>query len=111
VQPSLYEGFGLTALEAMHHGVPVIAARSRGLLETCGQAALTFAPDDALALAAALARVSADHDLRGRLGRAGRARASAFSWQRSARAHLAAYSLALDRRRLAPGRHRTTPQP
>ncbi|HVF78872.1 MAG TPA: glycosyltransferase family 1 protein, partial [Solirubrobacteraceae bacterium] len=50
VHPALYEGFGLTALEAMHAGVPVIAARSPGLAETCAGAALYVDPYDAGAL-------------------------------------------------------------
>lgn len=97
VQPSLYEGFGLTALEAMQAGVPVIAARSAGLQETCGEAALTFAARSADELAGCLARMAGDQDLRRGLARAGRARARAFSWERSAQAHIAAYSLALAR--------------
>src|SRR5207245_2815922 len=39
LHPSLYEGFGLTVLEAMSVGTPVIAARTPGLVETCGDAA------------------------------------------------------------------------
>ena len=47
VHPALHEGFGLTPLEAMHAGVPVIAARSPGLAETCADAALYVDPYDA----------------------------------------------------------------
>ena len=95
VHPSLHEGFGLTPLEAMHAGVPVIAARSPGLTETCADAALYVDPDDAHDLARQLARVARDPELRADLARRGRARAAEFSWQASARAHIAAYTLAL----------------
>ena len=52
----------------MHAGVPVIAARSPGVSETCGDAALYVDPYDADALAAALARVVGDPDLHAGLG-------------------------------------------
>lgn len=94
VHPALHEGFGLTVLEAMHAGVPVIAARSPGLAETCAEAALYVDPHDDEGLAHALARVAADATLRATLAAAGRERAAAFSWRTSARAHIEAYTLA-----------------
>ncbi len=57
--PSLYEGFGLPALEAMAHGCPVLAARSSSIPEVCSDAALYFDPHDAQSLARLLERVSA----------------------------------------------------
>jgi glycosyltransferase involved in cell wall biosynthesis len=97
VHPSLHEGFGLTALEAMSAGVPVIAARSPGLAETVGDAAFLVDPRDAQALAVALARIGSQPVLRADLARRGHDRAKAFSWQASARAHIAAYTLAIQR--------------
>ncbi len=94
VHPSLHEGFGLTPLEAMYAGVPVVAARSPGLTETCADAALYVDPHDAHELALALASIARDATLRAGLARRGRARAADFSWQASARAHIAAYTLA-----------------
>jgi len=94
VHPALHEGFGLTALEAMSAGVPVLAARSPGLSETVGTAALAFDPYDAQQLAALLGQVATDPALRADLVRRGRERAAAFSWAASARAHMAAYTLA-----------------
>ena len=94
VHPALHEGFGLTALEAMHAGVPVIAARSPGLAETCADAVLYVDPYDALALAHALGRMTAEPALRSALAERGRDRAAAFSWRASARAHIEAYTLA-----------------
>ncbi|MBI3412373.1 MAG: glycosyltransferase [Planctomycetes bacterium] len=62
VLPSVHEGFCLPVIEAMAHGLPVIAARSSALPETVGDAGLTFTPDDADDLARQIRRV---------LGRAG----------------------------------------
>ena len=94
VHPALHEGFGLTALEAMSAGVPVIAARAPGLAETVGTAAMLFDPYDAQALAIALRRTATEPQLRADLARRGEQRAAGFSWQASARAHIAAYTLA-----------------
>jgi glycosyltransferase involved in cell wall biosynthesis len=96
VHPALHEGFGLTALEAMQAGVPVIAARSPGLAETCADAVLYVDPYDAEGLADELARVASDRLLRDTLAARGRDRAAAFSWRASARAHIEAYTLAQD---------------
>jgi glycosyltransferase involved in cell wall biosynthesis len=94
VHPALHEGFGLPALEAMSAGVPVIAARSPGLVETCGDAAYYVDPYDTGGLATALRELAGDAALRDELARRGRARAAEFSWQTSARAHIEAYTLA-----------------
>jgi glycosyltransferase involved in cell wall biosynthesis len=94
VHPSLHEGFGLTPLEAMTTGTPVIAARSPGVTEVCGEAALYVDPSDAEDLAQRLAQVAGDPALRADLGERGRRRAAEFSWARSARRHLEAYTLA-----------------
>ena len=94
VHPSLHEGFGLTPLEAMTTGTPVIAARSPGVTEVCGEAALYVDPRDPDDLTRALERVASDATLRADLGERGRRRAAEFSWARSARAHVEAYTLA-----------------
>lgn len=96
VLPSLHEGFGLTALEAMAAGVPVVAARSPGLVETCGDAVVYASPYDAADLAGALSTVCGDAALRRDLSERGRRHAAEFSWARAARAHVHAYNLALD---------------
>ncbi|MGI8922008.1 MAG: glycosyltransferase family 4 protein [Solirubrobacteraceae bacterium] len=95
VHLSLVEGFGLTLLEAMTAGTPVIAASIPAVRELCADALLAVEPGDADGVAAAMARLAGDATLRAELGARGLARAAAFSWERSARAHLAAYSLAL----------------
>jgi glycosyltransferase involved in cell wall biosynthesis len=95
VHPSLHEGFGLTPLEAMTTGTPVIAARSPGVTEVCGEAALYVDPRDPADLAASMKRVATDPALRADLGERGRRQAAEFSWARSARAHVEAYTLAI----------------
>jgi glycosyltransferase involved in cell wall biosynthesis/GT2 family glycosyltransferase len=84
--PSLYEGFGLPALEAMASGVPVVASNRTALPETCGSAALLVDPDDEGALADALMRLASDEGLRRALVTAGLERSSQFSWDRAATA-------------------------
>ena len=79
------EGFGLPCLEAMAAGVPVVAADSGALPETCGGAALLVDPDDADAIADALATVASDGGAaRERLRTAGPVRAAGLTWQRAA---------------------------
>jgi glycosyltransferase involved in cell wall biosynthesis len=95
VHPSLYEGFGLTPLEAMSVGTPVIAARSPGIVEVCDTAARYADPRDADGFAAAMAEIAADPAARAELRSAGSARAAEFSWSQCARRHADAYDLAV----------------
>lgn len=80
------EGFGLVYLDAAAHGLPVVAHRVGGVPEAVldGETGLLVAPGDRAALTAALARLIADPDLRGRLGAAGRTWARRNNWLRSA---------------------------
>jgi glycosyltransferase involved in cell wall biosynthesis len=94
VHPAVEEGFGLTLIEAMASGAPVLAARSAAAAEVCAQAAVYVEPGDVEGLTAQLARLAGDAGLGEELSRLGRARAAEFSWERSARDHLAAYTLA-----------------
>jgi glycosyltransferase involved in cell wall biosynthesis len=89
--PSLYEGFGLPVLEAMARGVPSVVSAVSSLPEVAGDAALLVDPRSTAQLADAIERVLADDDLAARLSAAGRARAAAFSWERTARLTLQAY--------------------
>src|SRR6202163_2217849 len=95
VQPSSYEGFGLSVLEGMAAGAPVIVAQTPALLEVAGDVALTFALDDAAALtahmSAAIVRGPAIEALRLR----GRERAHEFTWDRTARLTADVYREAL----------------
>src|SRR5690606_9101637 len=77
--PSLYEGFGLPALEAMTLGTPVICSNTASLPEIAGDAALMIDPYDTAALTDAIRRIDADADLRAELSRRGLAQAERFS--------------------------------
>jgi glycosyltransferase involved in cell wall biosynthesis len=83
VLPSLYEGFGLTALEALAAGVPVVAADRGALPEVCGHAAQLVDPTDPEALAAALERALDDP---APWRAAGPSRAAPLTWDATARA-------------------------
>jgi glycosyltransferase involved in cell wall biosynthesis len=100
VSPSLYEVFGLTLLEAMACGCPVIALRRSAVPEVVGDAALLLDDPDETALAAALVRVLRERDVAADLRARGLVRAAAFSWERAAEATEAVYAEALARRRL-----------
>ena len=98
VHPSLYEGFGLSPVEAMRAGNPVLAARVPAVTEICAEAVRYAPPGDAEAFARAMLELAGDGRLRETLSLQGRERAASFSWAACARAHLDAYSLALERR-------------
>jgi len=76
--PSSRESFGLSALEAMSCGVPIVATRVGGLPELIidGETGMLVPPEDERAMADALLKVLRDRDLAARLGEAGKARAA-----------------------------------
>jgi glycosyltransferase involved in cell wall biosynthesis len=89
--PSLYEGFGLGALEALACGAPVLASHAGALPEVVGDAGLLLPPGDPAAWTAALERVLGDPALEADLRQRGPAQAARFSWARAARETLAVY--------------------
>lgn len=92
VFPSLYEGFGLPALEAMIAGCPVITSGTSSLPEVCGEAAVYVDPFKRDDIRKAMERVIADPELRARLSAAGYDRARFFSFENYLKALGDAYS-------------------
>jgi len=95
VVPSLYEGFSLPAIEAMSCGVPLVATTGGALPEVVGEHGVTgllVAPDNPLELAEAIKSLLDDHEMRERIGAAGRARVlNRFTWEVTARGTEACY--------------------
>lgn len=98
VMPSLDEGFGLPALEAMTIGLPVVVSNRGALPEVVGGAGLLVEPDDPEGIAGAVERVLSDAALRRRMADDGVRQSREYNWEWSAR-HLAeAYAAALRER-------------
>ncbi len=89
--PSRFEGFGAPALEAMAAGAPLVAADATALPWVVGDGGLLVKPGDVEAWAAAIVGVVDHREEQTRLAAAGRARAGAFTWERSARALASGY--------------------
>jgi glycosyltransferase involved in cell wall biosynthesis len=96
---SLYEGFGLPALEAMARGAATITTTGSSMEEFVRDAGLLFTPGDDAACADAIASVLDDEALRERIRTQSRARAAELTWERSAEAHVQAYERAVTRAR------------
>ena len=93
--PSLEEGFGMPALEALACGAPLVTTSGSAMQEVAEGAALLVAPGDSDALAGALDMVvRGDHALAGRRQH-GLDIAAAHTWQASAEGHMAAYRAAV----------------
>jgi glycosyltransferase involved in cell wall biosynthesis len=92
VFPSRYEGFGLPVLEALACGTPMITSTSSSLPELLGDAGFAIEPDDAQGLAGAMLSCLVDESLAAELRRRGPKQAARFSWARTARQTLDAYT-------------------
>jgi glycosyltransferase involved in cell wall biosynthesis len=88
IHPSLYEGFGLTLLEAMSCGCPVIASHTASIPEVCHDAALYINPLNPNEIAAAMEKISQNSNTRQELVKKGGERRLAFSWEKTVEAHL-----------------------
>ncbi len=84
VHPSFYEGFGLTPLEALTCGTPVIASNTAALPEIVGDAGLLIDPHDIEGLTVAMMRLLTEEELRSDHIQKGLKRAAVFSWQKAA---------------------------
>ena len=92
VVPSVYEGFGFPAGEAMACGVPLVSTSGGALPEVVGDAGVTVPVQDPRAMAAAISELLKDSERRQALGQAGLARVTKeFSWSRAAAQYLDLY--------------------
>lgn len=94
VHPAFYEGFGVTPLEAMACGTPVVCSNVSSLPEVVGDAALMVNPESDEEITVALWRILTDSALWGELRTKGLQRAATFSWERAARQTMEVYQQA-----------------
>lgn len=95
VFPSLYEGFGLPAVEALACGTPVIVSNRSSLPEVVGEGGILVEPTDVEALAEAMEVLLVDDALRAELRQRALAQAAKFSWKQTAQETLAVYRKAV----------------
>ena len=91
VFPSLYEGFGLTPLEAMSCGTPVICSNRTSLPEVVGDAAISFDPDNLREMVQDMHSVLTNNELQADLRARSLKRAAQFNWHKSAIETIAVY--------------------
>lgn len=98
VFPSLYEGFGIPAVEAMAHGTPVLASSASSLPEVVGEAALLVDPTSSQAICEGMRRLWEDAPLRERLRQKGLERSRMFTWEKTALSTLEVYCRLTEKR-------------
>jgi len=91
VHLSLYEGFGLTVLEAMQCGTPVVMSNTSSLPEVAGDAAITVSPLNVGQIADTVYNVLINRELSSGMSQAGLLQAEKFSWEKAARETLEVY--------------------
>lgn len=91
VFPTRFEGFGVSPLESLACGCPVVCSNATSLPEVVGDAALTHDPDDIAGFASSIQRVLTEAGLAQDLRHRGLAQAKKFSWEKSAQKTLAVY--------------------
>ncbi|MCH7951354.1 glycosyltransferase family 4 protein [Patescibacteria group bacterium] len=101
IQPSLSEGFGLTGLEAMAAGLPVIASKLKVFEEIYKDAAVYIDPQSPEEIADELEKMVSNENLRQRVIKAGLSRTKQFSWSRLAKKTLQVYEDAAEAQRKA----------
>lgn len=91
VFPSYCETFGMTQIEAMACGIPVVTSNISVMPEICGDAAIYFDPSDPRDIAGKMNQVLSNERLRSKLINNGFKRVRQFSWEKSAREHLSVF--------------------
>lgn len=99
VFPSIHEGFGLPALEAMACGVPTLASNCSSLPEVVGRADMQFDPREPKAISMAMASALGNPCFMAELRAHGLAQARQFSWERTAEVTLEAFERSVDHKR------------
>ena len=112
VVPSVYEGFGFPAGEAMACGVPLVSTSGGALPEVVGDAGVTVPVQDPRAMAAAISELLKDSERRQALGQAGLARVTKeFSWSRAAAQYLDLYHQVIEQTHVVRNYPIRTPRP
>ena len=84
VYPSLYEGFGLPLLEAMHYGVPAVTSKVSSMPEIAQDSAILVDPEDTQAITHAIECMANNKAMRLKLGERAKSLAKQYSWSQTA---------------------------
>ena len=93
VYPSLYEGFGMTPIEAMYYGCPVISSETSSLKEIQGDASLKFKPENINEIKECLDKITSSSDLKKKLINSGYNQVKKYSWEKCASETIKVYNL------------------